>query len=115
MSVAPQDNSKVGWVMEDARSTASLLLSCLSTILICTWSALHPNVPPEGHSMCQAFRYRSTFVFLTLVAPEYVVACAFREKSVAHSLTNRLQKDSVVSNTQVFLEEPLAELVPTCL
>ena len=98
-SMPDSTQSNVGWVMEDTRGTASLLLSCLSTILICTWSAVHPNVPPEGHSMWQSLRYRSTFVLLTLVAPEYVAACALRERSVARRLTKQMQKYSVVSTS----------------
>lgn len=43
---AQNDTIVHGWVPEpQGRGTLSLLYSCLATILLCTWSVLHLQVP----------------------------------------------------------------------
>ena len=37
-----------GWTGEpDERGTIDLVWSCVVTVLLCTWNALHPNLPGE--------------------------------------------------------------------
>ena len=43
---ARNDTIVHGWVSEpQGRGTTSIVYSCLGTVLICTWSVLHLDVP----------------------------------------------------------------------
>lgn len=55
------------------RGTWSILWSCVSTIFICTWTVLHLNVPTPGHSRGYLQFRKIAWVFLALVAPEYLL------------------------------------------
>ena len=82
-----QDPNNVGWVSEPAtRGTASLLYTCISTTIICTWSALHLNVPREGLSAGRVLFYKIVGFMLAIIAPEYFVAVAVREWLDVHRL-----------------------------
>ena len=51
-----QEVDRVGW-MDSAghRGTTDLLSTCLSTIFLCTWTAVHHDVPKQGQSACRIF------------------------------------------------------------
>jgi hypothetical protein len=88
-----QGFNNVGWTSEPiTRGTASLLFNCISTTLICTWSALHLNVPAEGRSAISTLVTKiRLFSLAIVVAPEYFVACAIREWRAARTLTKRMR------------------------
>ncbi|KAF5974322.1 hypothetical protein FBULB1_7829 [Fusarium bulbicola] len=61
----------VGWVPEDSnRGTWSLITSCLFTIAICTWTAIHPRI-----HVSRQLRHQHKFYQLVkaVLAPEMVV------------------------------------------
>ena len=73
MSLASTNNTHVGWVSgPDSRGTMGLLWSCLFTIFICTWSALHIDIPARDDSNWKRFRLKFTYMAVAIVAPEYV-------------------------------------------
>ncbi|KAG9055563.1 hypothetical protein FS842_001837 [Serendipita sp. 407] len=74
------------------RSLPNIIWSCLTTILLCTWVSLHPNVTKPvdetrltkrqryAHKLC-AFLQDQAFPFvLLLVAPEWVLMWALRQR-----------------------------------
>jgi hypothetical protein len=70
----------VGWVPEpNVRGTVGLLWSCLATVVLCTWSAIHPNLPGTNDSKWMTLRRRIGYVILCLVAPELCVCNALDE------------------------------------
>ncbi|KAF7681180.1 hypothetical protein GT037_000156 [Alternaria burnsii] len=86
-----QDPNNVGWVSEPTtRGTSSLLYTCISTTIICTWSALHLNVPREGLSASRVLLYKIVGFMLAIIAPEYFVACAVGECFAAHRISKIL-------------------------
>ncbi|KAK4445262.1 hypothetical protein QBC34DRAFT_333429 [Podospora aff. communis PSN243] len=96
------------------RGTYSIVWTCLSVVLLCTWTVLHLNVPIETEET-KGFRgwlrrkayltTRATWWFLVaLVAPE-LIACAEVVKRLAarHNVkeTNRFRGEKERENNQV--------------
>ncbi|KAH9872622.1 hypothetical protein J1614_005015, partial [Plenodomus biglobosus] len=66
----------LGWAPEPVgRGTIGLLWSCFATIFLCTWSAIHPNLPAMGENHWTTIRRRMEYVVGALCFPEY---CALR-------------------------------------
>jgi len=63
--------------MEIKRTLFEIIWSCLSTTILCAWTAVHPNVPPQ--SKWQARWNRLELMFWMIVAPELVLAWAVRQ------------------------------------
>jgi len=59
------------------RTLFGIIWSCLSTTILCAWTAVHPNVPPQ--SKWQARWNRLKLMFWMIVAPELVLAWAVRQ------------------------------------
>jgi hypothetical protein len=55
----------------------SIVWSCLSTVFICAWVSVHPNLPPRSQK--HAFWRRLKLMFWTIVVPELVLAWALRQ------------------------------------
>lgn len=53
-----------------------ILWSCLSVLLICCWSVIHPNVPGYKDSNRRILVRKIRYVALCLVAPEWIVLVA---------------------------------------
>jgi hypothetical protein len=49
-----------------------LLWSCFATIFICTWTAVHPNLPATGEGAAHVLWRRIGYVLMSLVGPEVV-------------------------------------------
>lgn len=63
-----------GWVSEpDGRGTWSILWSCLVTISLCTWSALHLKVPKPSHTSSSLVIRRVLWSLAAVMAPEYIL------------------------------------------
>src|SRR6266571_9113800 len=59
------------------RTLFGITWSCLSTIILCAWTAVHPNVPPR--SKWKARWVRLKLMFWMIIAPELVLAWAVRQ------------------------------------
>ena len=77
---------------EDRRSIYSIVWSCLSTIFLCTWVAVHPNVafrPDKGQMgwfetwlwdpLHELLSYKLPLFIWALLVPEYILAWAIRQ------------------------------------
>lgn len=81
------------WVASPTvRGTWELLSSCLITISLCVWTALHLNVPEHGTSDRQWLR-KTKWLVLGLVAPEMVVYVAWRQRFEARRLLRDVRKE----------------------
>lgn len=68
----PAANDTVGWVPEpNTRGTFSILWTCLVTLFLCVWSALHLNIPAKTTFTSKVLR-RTQWLVLALLAPELV-------------------------------------------
>lgn len=82
-----QKPTYVGYVSDpDGRGTSSLVLSCLLTLLLCVWSALHLNVPPRNQTRAQCIWTNIRWIFVGVYAPELVCFAAWRQWSSARIL-----------------------------
>ena len=59
------------------RTLFGIIWSCISTIIICAWASVHPNVPPPNRWKARWNRLR--LMFWMIVAPELVLTWAVRQ------------------------------------
>ncbi|KAI0385036.1 hypothetical protein F5Y04DRAFT_246708 [Hypomontagnella monticulosa] len=76
-----EDNGLVGWQHNPyQRGTMNILESCILTIIACTWSIHHPNVPEEiPKSRMGRLLSRLKWMGLTILLPEFILAQAVDE------------------------------------
>jgi hypothetical protein len=77
---------------DNCRSLLSIIWSCITTIFLCTWVAVHPNVPelvdtqemdfwPKCVYKISCFFKTKVVMFIcALLVPEYVLAWAIRQR-----------------------------------
>lgn len=83
-SPSPKSPALVGWVLESpGRGTLSLIISCASTIFLCTWVAIHPRVYKRAllHKL-----HKFALFFKTIIAPEFVAVEGLQEWSQAQEM-----------------------------
>jgi len=61
------------------RTLFTIIWECWSTIFICTWVTVHPNISPPTEWGRKALFRRAYLMFWAVVAPEVVVAWAVRQ------------------------------------
>lgn len=80
-------NHYVGYVQDpNGRGTSSLVISCLLTLLLCVWSALHLNVPHQYQTRAETVLANVRWIIVGIYAPELVVFTAWRQWSSARIL-----------------------------
>jgi hypothetical protein len=68
------------------RTIWELFYSCAATIIACTWVSIHPNVPGRRDSGFDKFKRRVGLMVLALIAPEFIVLFALRQRDTASRL-----------------------------
>ena len=85
-------SSYVGYVGDpNGRGTASLVISCLLTLILCVWSALHLNVPRQNDTILQRFSLYIRWIITGVFAPELVVFTAWRQWCSAKILSDLIK------------------------
>lgn len=84
----------VSWVSDpNGRGTFSLVESCLLTLSLCVWSAIHLNIPGKDEtSFSRRFR-NFRWIVTGILAPELVVFAAWRQWSSAKVLLEEINGD----------------------
>ncbi|ESK82155.1 hypothetical protein Moror_14488 [Moniliophthora roreri MCA 2997] len=73
------------------RTTTDILWNCLSVILICTWVAIHPNIPKVGtHSWVLVYKDIEWMV-IAILAPEIIILWAMRQRYSAKKTAKRFK------------------------
>ena len=84
---------EVGWYSApNLRSTMDLVWGCAFTIFICTWTALHLNVPPYRSTFGWRLWYKFRLMLVAVLAPEYMAGIALTELRTAVALTRYLRR-----------------------
>lgn len=97
MSNSTTTGDPVGWVAEPrTRGTMGLLYSCLFTMFICTWSALHMNVPADTDSRATIVLRKLKWMAVGILAPEYIVALAVSDWCGARLICKELWPSKVI-------------------
>ena len=86
-------HTTVGWVSDtdNNRSTITLLYNCLFTIFLCTWSAVHLNVPGEKDTQLRTFLRKCKWMLIGVLAPEFVAIIAVTEWREASKLVRQVR------------------------
>lgn len=93
--VSAEDGAPLtGWYEPpNERGTWDIIVSCVLTLTICVWSALHLNVPTEESKLAERNYRRVRWIVLGLFAPELVVSTAFGQFLTARWLRGEIRKD----------------------
>lgn len=74
----------VGWhTGSSERGTITIIWTCLTTILACTWTILHLNVPGARDGAWTRFWRKMKWMAITIVFPEFIFAKAVCELQMA--------------------------------
>ena len=100
-----KDNNKmetVGWQSDpNGRGTFTLVSSCVFTLTICVYSAMHLNVPPRGESSAKFWLRNIRWALLGIFGPELVVFIAWKQylsaKAIAIRSQNRIEGETCPS------------------
>ena len=68
------------------RSVGNIIWSCLTTVFVCLWVVVHPNIPGPSDSM---FFTRLKIMGCMLIAPELVIVWAGRQWLAAREIATR--------------------------
>ena len=83
---------------DNCRSLLSIIWSCTTTIFLCTWVAVHPNVPEPVdtqemdfwpkcvHKTLCFFKTKVAMFICALLVPEYVLTWAIKQRLMAREL-----------------------------
>ncbi|KZP19185.1 hypothetical protein FIBSPDRAFT_744342 [Athelia psychrophila] len=74
------------------RTLFGIVTSCLTTIFLCFWVAVHPNIPGPNQSWMSMQIETFKLIIVTLVVPEWVLAWAIRQFLQAREYTKRLER-----------------------
>jgi hypothetical protein len=58
------------------RGTVGLVYTCVLTLALCLWTAMHQDVAFLEENWFYEPLYKSSWMFLTIILPEFVVSCA---------------------------------------
>ncbi|KAL8883099.1 MAG: hypothetical protein Q9192_007459, partial [Flavoplaca navasiana] len=87
----------------DGRGTWSLLYSSIFTLVLCVWTAIHPNLPDLGTSEARKYRFKALWVVMAIFAPEIGVLTAFKQYRKATTFVaelSRIRDDYMLSTTR---------------
>ena len=73
------------------RTLFSIIWGCVSTTIICAWSATHPNIPPREETFKATIR-RLELMGLALMAPEVLPAFALNQLFATVKIRNEYNK-----------------------
>ena len=84
------------------RGTLDIVWSCASILILCTWSILHLNVPPQsspgpGRHMQKLRRdiarlgTKALWMLINIIAPEFAFAKAWSDRIAAKRVTTRVE------------------------
>jgi len=93
-SMNPREVLRLDPVMDqpqNMRTSFDIVWSCLSTLFICTWVAVHPNIPARGEGHIQSLWTRIKLMLWMLVVPEFILIWAYRQWSAARLIAGFFQ------------------------
>ncbi|THV67146.1 hypothetical protein D6D28_07722 [Aureobasidium pullulans] len=83
-------NQTAAWHPEPReRGTFSILSSCVTTLVLCVWTAVHLNIPKTGKEHLQKYR-KAGWLVLGLLAPELVAWNAWEQYRKASRITQKV-------------------------
>ena len=82
------------------RGSFALLFSCITTLALFVYTAVHLNIPKQGTTRFQLYWRKAEWVLVGVLAPEFVVYTAWGQWNSARILTasvERIFDDKVIN------------------
>ncbi|KAF8658899.1 hypothetical protein AX16_001943 [Volvariella volvacea WC 439] len=86
------------------RTLFDILYSCIGVILLCTYISIHHNIPDQGATWMQVKWMRIRTTLYALLAPEFVIMWAIRERVVAGRVANKMKDHGWTRTHGFFLQ-----------
>ena len=83
------------------RTHFDIIWTCISTLFVCTWVAIHPNVPPRGEGHIRSLWRRVKLMLWTLVVPEMILIWAYRQWAAARYIAELFEGAQSLATIQV--------------
>lgn len=95
MSTLFSFNSSTSWRPEPTeRGTFSILSTCILTLALCVWTAVHLNIPAYGERLAQT-RRKGGWMMLGVIAPEVVPLAYFLSVSFIEPTRDYQQRELI--------------------
>lgn len=92
-TTALNDEIADGWVKSArSRGTADLLWSCITTLTLCVYTAIHLNIPRIGGSRRKQHARKAKWTTIGIFAPEFVLFTAWQQFWSAKKLCTELDR-----------------------
>ncbi|KAI9507934.1 hypothetical protein F5148DRAFT_980647 [Russula earlei] len=78
---------------EGCRSLWDIIRSCAVIILLCTWFAVHPNIPSPNEKWPRVTLRRVGLMLAALFVPEIMIAWALKQRQAAAELAERHKEE----------------------
>lgn len=78
---------------KDCRTLWQIVWNCLSTLFLCTWVSIHPNIPGPHEHWAKILLRRLGIMLALLIAPELMIAWAMRQKILARRLAKEHERE----------------------
>lgn len=85
------------------RGTLRLLISCIFTLVICVWTAIHPNIV-RNPTLFRRLGNKAFYVVLALFSPEIVLSIAFSEWRAASEILRAARLSGAVAYAKAELK-----------
>jgi hypothetical protein len=77
---------------KDCRTLWQIVWNCLSTLFLCTWVSVHPNIPGPHEHWAKILRRRLGMMLALLIAPELMISWAMRQRILARQLAKEHER-----------------------
>lgn len=89
----PGSNVTIKWQSEpEFRGTFTILSTCLITLALSVWSAVHLNVPGNPKSFSEAFLRRLAWISCSLFIPELLILVAWSQRQAAKRVGRKFEE-----------------------
>jgi hypothetical protein len=101
-----------------SRTLWDIIWSCAATLFVCTWTAIHPNIPGVDEGKVAVTSRRLFIMVMALFAPELIITWAARQFFSAHKAANDfndtldVQLNQVQNGLRVAQDESISLAVP---
>lgn len=75
------------------RGEYDIVVSCLTTVFACAWTAIHPNIPSMANSRWNGLMRRILTTVYALIAPETITAWALLQNFAAKKIARNYNND----------------------
>ena len=98
----------------NGRGTWTILSTCIITLALCVYTALHLNIPAHKSGIASSIGIKVKYVLFGLLAPELIVFNAWRQRTVAASIVAQLRRKRGGKKPTPLLQRLLRQFRTSC-